>query len=951
MSHLSYYQVNRCFKLFDQFTRRGTSRLAVEDLHRMIPFLGQYKTMNEARDILRKYDRDHDDEIDFEDFLQLFGEYEQLLEKEKVACRLSFEHFRHKYGRFLDKETFIRILKTGKTALTAAELTQAVKTYFPRGSELVTQAVVLNDYSHVQDIFDDLHIPDHIDLPHQRTLTIIIKGCYNARFFTKLKSVGHLGVQFDGFDPFITVRCANAVAETAILIQDPFPVWECRMQLTVTFPTSDTADLCRWVDDQFVSFTLWDHVSLGPSPHNELLGFAYIPLASALQTAPSAVPHLLQLTTPYMLPPGVPPMVLEAIVQCDHDGLYQFYRSSEDAWFTRFRDELDEQLSTYCLAVEAPPVHQQYLTNGGQPTKFAHHVKREHGASFNFFKIYNRQYKQLRHQFKRRHLRYVQPDEDGVFRPTCSHLCALRSHLTDPRDVARNIARLRDAAPPFPHMARQVNRQCAAAPSMVLTTQRASLFERAVLLCSLFIGLGLDAYIATGHSNKRRNIWVVTFEPPADREARGTIFEDGGRAAGRFDGVGEEQAKLRRISRLFVPPDKQKPLAADLDDNAYDDDTVMQHMTARQDNRRRRMTNIKDILRAGMAGGALRDNFLMDSAVPSPVGSETEPEPQPEPTPVKKLKKGSLPPRPPAVPTLDLPRGSSRGGARGTLRSSPSSRSSLGTARDPGTARLDSHRDTTTKLTADEVSGVMHGVNTAGRRCVVVHWDVSSGRQYIDIASAGFPYTRLGMLANDSEMYTNVQRYDLLTDLDLDMSSRDKWRPFLGADVLAQSGQPGCWWAPPMQLMAKVPSRDDDAAASVDLTSEVVDLIQRYRQQAVFALKTKWFRPLCQYLHEIVPDVGPCWTVDEPSLILHPYQSGIIKTLPPHVVWYGRPHHIKSADPIEIVEYLSHTGILDCTTEGVAYAIGVRVFSHSWGIQTSAVWIGYLHDIYQEASA
>ncbi|KAG9393909.1 C2 domain [Carpediemonas membranifera] len=880
----------------------------------MVPFLGPYKTMDEALDLIRQYDRDGDDMLDFEDFLQLVGEYEMLLEKEKVRCRSSFEHFKNKYGRALDRETFVRILKTGQMALTSEELTQVVRIYY-KGRDHITQQNVLADFSHVQDIFDDIQIPENLPAPHFRVISILIKGAYNAAFYSRPKAVGQAGVHFDGFDPYITVRCGNSTAETAILVHDNNPMWETRVQLKVNFPTSNTADMCRWMMDQYISFTVWDRYSMGRSGHSELIGYSYIPLVSALANAPTAVPHLLLMSTPYLLPPKTPPMVLEAIIQCENDGIFEYFRSNEDIWFTRHRTELEEHLSTFCLCVQADPIHVRYQEPNG-PADIAHapsHILRDPTSQFNFFKIYNRQYKQLRHQFKRRHLRFVQPDEDGIFRPACTHVNAVRSPLKDIKEIALNVARIRDSGPLFPHMPSALSIESTANPAMVLTAQKGTLWERAILLCSLLLGQGVDAYVALGHSNRRRTVWVVTFETPAEREERGLPFEDSGGESAK------ESSRVQQISKLFVAPEKTRTLAFDLRASEYQHDSVL---TTGRRSVRHRKTDIKSLLRAGMGGRALEENFLdagSDSEDDTVSGSAL--------ASAADLGQGNRM----SLPTLDL---------TGIDRSS---RKDLATG-------YDTQRNISRIVTQRTARSFINSKNLKGERCIAVHWDVGTGKQYIDIHASSFPYTRLGMLINATEMYTNVQRYDLLDEMAIDLSTRDYWRPFLGPEALSQSGVPGCWWGPPVQLKRPIPTGNAGEGTAERDTVAIVQLINEYRRRELFVEETRWHRPVCRYLNDVVPSVERCWRRNERSLVLHPYNADIMQRLPPHTLWYGRPFYIKTGNPIEAVEFLTHTGILDCTTEGVTYAIGVRVHHHAWGLKSTSVWVGYMHDLFHELS-
>ncbi|KAK9824234.1 hypothetical protein WJX72_008815 [[Myrmecia] bisecta] len=119
------------------------------------------------------------------------------------------------------------------------------------------------------------------------------------------------------------------------------------------------------------------------------------------------------------------------------------------------------------------------------------------------------EYVQSNATFKERLVKLLAYGEDGLQRPTCTYVKSLQlgRHLASPREAARFVSLM------LPKDETHAE-ECWASLHTVVASGMASQEEKALLLCGLLIGFGLDAWVCVGADVQGPHMWVMTRAAP-----------------------------------------------------------------------------------------------------------------------------------------------------------------------------------------------------------------------------------------------------------------------------------------------------------------------------------------------------------------------------------------------------------------------------------------------------
>jgi len=113
-------------------------------------------------------------------------------------------------------------------------------------------------------------------------------------------------------------------------------------------------------------------------------------------------------------------------------------------------------------------------------------------------------------------------DQDGIEHFFCEYLCAQQppSSMTEPLQVARMV-RCITWEIDTEIFKKETRKDVWQTPLFFMEMRKGDFEDHALLMCNLFLGLGLDAYVCVGRladtsEGEKRHVWVMTREPGGD---------------------------------------------------------------------------------------------------------------------------------------------------------------------------------------------------------------------------------------------------------------------------------------------------------------------------------------------------------------------------------------------------------------------------------------------------
>lgn len=91
------------------------------------------------------------------------------------------------------------------------------------------------------------------------------------------------GIDYESLDPFVQVQCGSTAKETSVLVGDVHsvtcalylciqlrPEWNQELQLTLKLPSANFSEVQYWLQQQELTFHLFDYEVSGPTPYGAI---------------------------------------------------------------------------------------------------------------------------------------------------------------------------------------------------------------------------------------------------------------------------------------------------------------------------------------------------------------------------------------------------------------------------------------------------------------------------------------------------------------------------------------------------------------------------------------------------------------------------------------------------------------------------------------------------------
>eukprot|EP00698_Gefionella_okellyi_P022242 TRINITY_DN7343_c0_g1_i1.p1 TRINITY_DN7343_c0_g1~~TRINITY_DN7343_c0_g1_i1.p1 ORF type:complete len:1029 (+),score=195.06 TRINITY_DN7343_c0_g1_i1:94-3180(+) len=1023
MSRLSEYQVRQYERVFRQFCTKDQS-IGLSELSEMMPNFGAQLSEKQLKHLMYTYDTRCDGQLNFDDTLALLADYEQVVQRGQLGV-LAYEHLAGAgIGSEVDPERLLALLQEGDDGLSLEEIEMFFGSTTPQMPKKEFGKKITSNLTW----FDHRPTPATIPEPLTRQISIRIFQAFHLSGFARVKTRNH-GMDYATLDPYITVSCGGVSKETSVLIGEMHPEWNQELQLTIKFPSNNFYEVQYWIEHQRVTFTLFDYEMASGIPHSEWLGSASLPLSTVLRSVGFSRSHLLRLSNPTVALPHTQKAVeLEVSIQVNLDGVVEHFLQPMESWARQYYERILQDLSVGLRAAlpkrrdsrESSPAAAD-LSTDRDPSAFGTHMVNIH--------------RDLSSRFPTRYIQLLGIDEYNVFRPLPCFLTPIKSAVKIADKLAAMVAGIPtiddddvpDRKPALP-CERILPTFQTCSPSLMMYRGNGTVFEHALLLCDLLLGMGLDAYVCLGGGLGTRHAWVITIRDPdledgassANSSAPDTPEPDthvgsqrpslaaGGAHNGsrrmslQPEGLGlgrtmsqkvqqERLAELKRFSLgtnvadgINIPhsfsvdsgmsdaaefssighPLLKKILDTDIA-RIFNKDHILELRNALFNSAGPKSGSARNLLQEEAAGPIVRRTFSNSSAKGSlsmdnlgtvvaqanalvradslkRTDSKSGASPLISLTPdsplvAEPLTKSTTPPPqlPGRLPRKKLASSADEGAARAVMmfRSAPAD----AVGRDRSNSIGGGGRPSIVLPSAPvyDPSLFKHRgeLEKGPGRFQITHYESTTGKWYIEDA----PYERAWCVFNNKNMWANVQRTDILSRLEWDLSEPLQWVPILMSDIRERCGPLQCCYGPP-PINVELPS-ESSQQHSKRLVHDVAVEIQAYRQNELGAETTYFHRAISKAIHEFFDSPDKCTT----DMMLRCEQL-IENMLPPHSTFSWRQIHVPSTDVDRIMKYCTFTRLLDCTLPDIQYVLAVRAFTTHWNLTSCWVFLGYVAD-------
>eukprot|EP00026_Physarum_polycephalum_P000898 Phypoly_transcript_00899.p1 GENE.Phypoly_transcript_00899~~Phypoly_transcript_00899.p1 ORF type:complete len:611 (+),score=61.71 Phypoly_transcript_00899:2035-3867(+) len=574
-----------------------------------------------------------------------------------------------------------------------------------------------------------------------------------------------------------------------------------------------------------------------------------------------------------------------------------------------------------------------------------------------FWEYYIDFYQQLKAKFRRRYFQLVGLNEYNQFWCLSCFIRPLYATLTmnQPEMLAKNVARI-GTQQGIPSTGFHPHTTQVSSPALVLFRKYGSPLEHAILLCDLFLGIGLNSFVCIGTLHSERSAWVITFnnmplyhahnptnveqENFTDNNVDTAMFRTLSRSrstktANRSQTTNSSSLARSssgrhvplKISEIIISP----PASDDeSDDGGYDDAIAF----AKQNLTRKVETTTVDHA-VGQDVFSLIENVSKKKYVPkknvktvvadhhASMAQKNEKTAKTKSTAITMLKKVLV-------------------DEKETMQQV------LYSSRNSEVATSELQFDSKIPLSLDPNKKVSL-------------WDATTGQCYSISNESNLPPINVGCLFNNRNVWVNLQKYELISCLKWDLDRIHDWFPFLDEEVKETCGPIQCWYSEPTQLSEIL---QEDSDATPNFVQELCTSLQQYRNDTIGISESPFFSPICKILQEATTKceaqlqsqsyqlVNSDQHENQPNHqkllnnVLAWAESEILAVLPDHHSWVGKPYHFYHSNLDEIMHQLVWTGILDCTVPQALYAVGAQIFDYPWGLKSVWVYIGYCTDLF-----
>ncbi|KAJ1515630.1 hypothetical protein HMI54_009164 [Coelomomyces lativittatus] len=521
--------------------RNSNLRLTSAGLNIVLDRFGPSLSSETIRSIILRYDTNCCGTLDFEDFLIFLGDYALTIERKRRDALRIYAHRKHDLVPVIQKSSFhpsshAFILKVLNDATNGLEFLNGLKLDDP---ELLWSS----EDSLTTSIWDSGLVLSYPFL--NRFISLHVVNAENVDTFARLKFRKDEGFVFNSLDPFVKISFCGKSKQTSALLNTLHPYWDQEINFEFSIFPGEAMDVLQWAMTQYFEISLYDLTNDGPLAHGELLAYASVPIAPILFSIQR-------------------PLELNVALQCcdgfDRDiklNLHSTDKSAEQFAFPKLMDA--------CL-----PIEQYWIKNFSEkmkldfhheiPSKSPHYLRRPPALDISlkknqagvltlgdFFEYYESTMKKLSNLLPQRNFAVLGLDELNCFRLLPSFLNTVPlpgNHSCD--EIAVYVSEIPFYTPIHPHSDITLNilkklpgpvLEKFRVPSAPLSYSHAkplsisetrfsrisvpvsfisrgygTLMDHALLLCSFFLALDINAYVAVGSIHERFHVWVVSFE-------------------------------------------------------------------------------------------------------------------------------------------------------------------------------------------------------------------------------------------------------------------------------------------------------------------------------------------------------------------------------------------------------------------------------------------------------
>ncbi|KAI8920524.1 hypothetical protein BC831DRAFT_478987 [Entophlyctis helioformis] len=535
------------------------NRLVLREFTLLLSRIGPSVTLEQAADYIYEYDSTLTGTLTFEDFIEFIKDYFVILVQERDRAIAYWNKLEAESQTIPEAFEFVAAYKTLDCYLSSIGLEDA-ECFFRPSDWLV----------------DSLNAAGQIIDPNilKRRVSVRIFAAYNLRGHGRLKKRAGREISYETLDPFVQVSCAGVSKRTTTK-----PTWDQDLVLCISIPPGETHDIQQWVQSHNIEFFLFDSNTSGLLPSTDLIAYACIPLLRVLLSSRKPLSAVLKMTTPEcnLADPEVPRLEIAVSDQTQErwswSKVVDVYRSSEEVWEAKYETKMKEDLTRSVLGhskkskkvcrTMVESMHNIWSlllsTQQGLKTLFRHRLFKfvvlDEFNNFRFLPSILSPFDTIDTNLTTPNdlaasvgcipykPQVISPSDRSLFyqkkaasTPTAAphpspanaagpgvggapsnqhHACRTAEHTDMHSGESANLSAWYYKGNPAAYATETFFGQVAS-PSSMLLVRAGSVLEHACLLCSLFLGRHMNAFVAIGEVKRRPYVWVVTISPRAN---------------------------------------------------------------------------------------------------------------------------------------------------------------------------------------------------------------------------------------------------------------------------------------------------------------------------------------------------------------------------------------------------------------------------------------------------
>jgi hypothetical protein len=333
-----------------------------------------------------------------------------------------------------------------------------------------------------------------------RNLTISVFMAFDSFSISGL-SIDSKSVSLKTLNSFVQVKCGNSSKCTFVIKDNQAPAWNEKIRLQIKIPCGSLYSIEEWVDKQNVEFLMYDEYDTGTEQWHTLVAVGFIPLSRALLSTKKPLSAIITMMPISSSGKCTNQPKLEVAI---HDTTKEtwawakvadHYVCNETWWRKTMSDKFENDIRNALLRTDFSRT----------------------GAEDFIWEMYKETFHGITRIFPYRQFRFVALDENNSFRFLCQFIQPLLLNIESKTclEISRAISNIpylqhSEESPPqvlieswllkgsIGSYFQETFRNPISFISTILTRKSASLLERAILMCSLFLGQKVNAFVAIG---------------------------------------------------------------------------------------------------------------------------------------------------------------------------------------------------------------------------------------------------------------------------------------------------------------------------------------------------------------------------------------------------------------------------------------------------------------------